>query len=167
MKRFRLLMATAAFALLAACQAPPVPPGSPTAAAALAALPAGTVPTVVVHKRTTCQCCARWIAYLRKSGFKVVVVDDDREDLAAVRRKLGVPDALASCHTATFGSYFIEGHVPADDIVRLITQHPAIRGLAVPGMPAGAPGISTGHEAYQVLELKDDGSTAVFRTHGG
>lgn len=165
MKHFRLLMAAAAFAVLAACHAPPVPQGSPTAAAALAALPAGTAPTVVVHKRATCQCCARWIAYLRKSGFKVVA--DDREDLAAVRHRLGVPDAMASCHTALVDGYFIEGHVPADDIVRLITEHPKIRGLAVPGMPDSAPGMAGGHKAYQVLELKDDGTTGVFQTHGG
>lgn len=151
-----LLIAVANAVLLAACQAPPPPLGSPAAAAALAALPANAMPTVLVHKRATCHCCGRWIEHLRKSGLKVIV--DDREDLAAVRRELGVPEHLASCHTAEVAGYFIEGHVPADNIVRLITQRPKIRGLAVPGMPAGAPGMEGGHDQYDVLEVRVDGS---------
>lgn len=143
-------------ASLAACQMPPPPQGSRMAAATIAALPAGEVPTVRVHKRASCHCCSRWIEHLRKSGLNVVV--DDREDLAAVRRELGVPERLASCHTAKVGDYFVEGHVPADDIARLIVARPNIRGLAVPGMPAGAPGMEGGHENYVVLAVQQDGS---------
>lgn len=146
-------------ASLAACQMPPPPQGSRMAAATITALPVNAVPTVRVHKRATCLCCSRWIEHLRKSGLNVVV--DDRDDLADIRRQLGVPERLASCHTAEVAGYFVEGHVPADDIVRLITQHPKIRGLAVQGMPAGAPGMEGGHDHYDVLEVRVDGSAHV------
>lgn len=152
-------------ASLAACQMPPPPQGSRMAAATIAALPVNAVPTVRVHKRATCLCCSRWIEHLRKSGLNVVV--DDRDDLADIRRQLGVPERLASCHTAEVGGYFVEGHVPADNIVRLIVARPNIRGLAVPGMPAGAPGMEGGHDDYAALAVQQDGSVRSVSSGNG
>jgi hypothetical protein len=90
----------------------------------------------------------------------------------AARKRLGLPESLASCHTAWVGGYVIEGHVPAADIERLLKQKPAAMGLAVPGMPIGSPGMDGSaykgrKDAYQVLLVKRDGSTSVFASYAG
>ena len=90
---------------------------------------------------------------------------DDREDLAPVKQKLGVPRALQSCHTAVVEGYVLEGHVPADLIDRLLRERPAVVGLAVPGMPVGSPGMEAPGQAaerYQVLTFDRNGRTTVF-----
>jgi len=140
------------------------------AAAALAAagwllIPSATADTdVVVYKSPSCGCCGGWVEHLRANGFTVAV--RERDDLTPVKTRLGVPGDLQSCHTAEVGGYVVEGHVPAADIRRLLAERPPARGLAVPGMPAGAPGMEDGgrREAYRVI-LFDDRGNAVFARH--
>lgn len=95
--------------------------------------------TVQVYKSPTCGCCQGWVEHLRESGFAVAVQDVD--DLTAIKRMAGVPEALQACHTALVDGYTIEGHVPATAIERLLRERPEIAGLAAPGMPEGSPGM--------------------------
>jgi hypothetical protein len=107
-------------------------------------------PAMTVHKDPSCGCCLAWAQHLRTAGFTVSVVETDRVDL--VKARLGVPDDLVSCHTAELGGYAIEGHVPAEAIARLLAEVPAATGLAVPGMPVGAPGMGgSPAETYEVV----------------
>lgn len=123
-------------------------------AIALGAVPlsADAAPDVIiVHRDPNCGCCSKWAEHLRGAGFVVKV--EETSDLDAVRARLGVPTALASCHTAEVNGYLIEGHVPAVAVRRLLTERPAAKGLAVPGMPAGSPGMegSGEPEPYTVV----------------
>lgn len=123
-----------------------------------------TQPQVQVWKDPQCGCCQEWVEHLRASGFAVEVHDVGN---TAARKRLGMPEKLGSCHTATVGAYVIEGHVPAGDIQRLLKQRPAALGLAVPGMPIGSPGMDGPvyqgrRDAYQVLLVQRDGGTSVF-----
>lgn len=126
-----------------------------------------SLPLVTVHKLTTCQCCSRWVAYLKQAGFAVKVESEGEDDLASLRRQAGIPEALSACHTAFVGGYVIEGHVPAEDIHRLLAEHPQAKGLVLPGMPVGSPGMEQGndHEPYTVLLLANDGTTRDFAKH--
>ncbi len=119
---------------------------------------------VVVYKSPTCGCCGNWVAHLRANGFTVDV--RERADLTPVKERLGVPARLESCHTAEVGGYVVEGHVPAADIRRLLAERPPARGIAVPGMPAGSPGMEDGgrSEPYQVY-LFGDGRYSVYARH--
>lgn len=123
-------------------------------------------PAIQVYKTRTCGCCAKWVSHLKENGFSPVVTDVP--STAAYREKYGIPGELSSCHTAVVEGYSIEGHVPASDIKRLLRQKPRARGLAVPGMPIGSPGMEgPGRQAYEVLLVKQDGSAAVFQKHPG
>jgi hypothetical protein len=123
--------------------------GLALAAACLPAAASTAIPATV-HKNPWCGCCLAWVAHLERHGFAVTVVDV--EDLAPLKQKLGVPVHLASCHTAEIDGYTIEGHVPAEAIHRLLDERPAVAGLAVPGMPAGSPGMESDMpEAYDVI----------------
>lgn len=123
-------------------------------------------PTVEVWKDPNCGCCREWIAHLEREGFAVVAHDTGN---AAARRRLGMPNRYGSCHTATVGGYVIEGHVPAQDIRRLLAQRPDALGLAVPGMPVGSPGMDGAiyggrRDPYDVLRVMRDGRAEVFRS---
>ena len=120
---------------------------------------------MTVHKSPYCGCCAKWIEHAEKHGFTVKVVQT--EDMAGVKKRLGVPDRLASCHTTQVGGYFIEGHVPAADIKRLLAQKPKAAGIAVPGMPLGSPGMEAGgqRQPYATILVQRDGTTKVFAQH--
>lgn len=119
---------------------------------------------VTVYKNPTCGCCAQWIDHLRQNGFDVEAVDLD--DLRIIKSMSGIRPEQASCHTAQVDGYVIEGHVPADDVRRLLAERPDARGLAVPGMPMGSPGMdSPNPEHYEVLLIGKDGSTQVFAEH--
>lgn len=134
------------------------------AAPALRAAPAATL--VEVWLSPTCGCCGDWVKHLQKSGFatRVQLVDDT----ARARAAAGIPERLGSCHTAKVDGYAIEGHVPADDIRRLLRERPRARGLAAPGMPAASPGMDVPRSPpYDVLLVRDDGSTSVFARHAG
>jgi hypothetical protein len=116
-----------------------------------------------VYKTPTCGCCKKWVEHLEKSGYKVTA--HDVADVAPYKKRYGVPDSLGSCHTAIVTSgYIVEGHVPADVIDKLVAQAPKdIIGLAVPGMPAGSPGMEVGtKEKYDVLAFDKAGKTKVF-----
>ncbi len=121
---------------------------------------------MVVYKSPTCSCCSKWVEHLRKSGFRVEVHDES--EMSLVKTRLGVPEELASCHTAIINGYVIEGHVPADDIKQLLATRPKAKGLAVPGMPAGSPGMEMGTEvdSYNVMLIGDGQAPSVFSHHG-
>ncbi len=118
-----------------------------------------------VYKSPTCGCCTDWIKHLEDNGFEVEVSEVD--NVTPVKIEAGLTPALASCHTAFINDYVIEGHVPADDIKRLLSQAPQARGLSVPGMPAGSPGMEMGDrkDPYQVLLFNANGQTRVFAEH--
>ena len=142
-----------------------VPIAPAVAPAAQDAIAAETL-LVTVYKTPTCGCCRAWVDHLRDSGFRVETVD--RVDLTMVKSANGVPERLASCHTATVGGYVVEGHVPAEDIRRLLRERPAVAGLAVPGMPVGSPGMEvpgTRADRYDVLSFDRAGVTSVFASH--
>jgi hypothetical protein len=117
---------------------------------------------VEVWKSRTCGCCAGWVKHMEASGFEVKT--HDVEDVDPVKRANGVPEPLHSCHTATVGGYVIEGHVPADDVKRLISERPKARGLSVPGMPTDAPGMDMNMgQPYQVILFgTPDGKQSVY-----
>ncbi len=121
---------------------------------------------MTAYKSPWCGCCGGWIAHMREAGWTVEVVE--REDLAPIRARHGIPDRLASCHTAVVGAYAIEGHVPASDVDRLLRERPAAKALSAPGMPAGSPGMeAAGREPYTTVLILNDGSTRVFGRHNG
>ena len=119
---------------------------------------------IEVYKNQYCGCCHEWIKHLEKNGFKVTA--NDVPDTAPVRESLGIPVKLGSCHTAKIGGYAIEGHVPAADIKRLLKEKPKAIGLAVPGMPAGSPGMESANpQPYNTLLVMKDGTTKVWAKH--
>lgn len=123
-------------------------------------------PRITVYKDPSCGCCAKWVAHLRAAGLTPDV--HDRTDMDALKDNLGVPTALRSCHTAVMGKYVIEGHVPAADMQRLLAASPrGIIGIAVPGMPAGSPGMEVPGRAdrYDVIAFASDGTTKLFAHH--
>lgn len=115
---------------------------------------------LTAYRSPTCECCGKWIAHMRTSGFKVNI--RDMPDATEAKRNLGVPAELYSCHTSEVDAYVFEGHVPADLVARVLRERPAIRGLAVPGMPQSAPGMDIGHERYEVLSFTREGNVAVY-----
>jgi hypothetical protein len=120
---------------------------------------------VKVYKPTFCGCCANWVEHLRTAGFEVEVQETD--ELEVVKSELGVPSELESCHTAEVEGYVIEGHVPADVITRLLTERPEVRGIAVPGMPAGSPGMESSDgqtEPFDIVSFDETGQTSVYET---
>ena len=122
-------------------------------------------PTMQVYKTRTCNCCVKWIDHVKARGY--VVTATDVADLVPVKQELGVPRGASSCHTAVVGGYVIEGHVPVDDISRLLAERPKdVLVLAVPGMPIGSPGMEGPNaERYQTLAVKKDGKLEVFAEH--
>ena len=124
------------------------------------------LPTVAVTKDPTCGCCEKWVAHMREAGFTVTVTEGPVNPLKA---RLGVPRDLASCHTALVDGYVVEGHVPADAIKRLLVERPKGTGLAVPGMPAGSPGMEVeGMEpdTYEVVLFGPEGRSSFARYRG-
>jgi len=122
---------------------------------------------IVVYKTEFCGCCHGWVDHLRDNGLEVEVVNVTTT--AATRERLGVPHALGSCHTAKVGDYWVEGHVPADLVQRLIADKPDdIRGIAAPGMPMGSPGMEGPNPVeYDVVAYRADGSTSIYATRQG
>lgn len=137
----------------------------PATGPALPASPAA-LPLLVVHKTPTCGCCGAWVEHMRQAGFTVEVHDAD--NLEPVKRRLGVPYGKGSCHTAEIDGYLVEGHVPAEDVKRLLAQRPQARGLVLPGMPLGSPGMELPDgrsEPYTVELVARDGATTAFARH--
>ncbi len=125
---------------------------------------AAEAPLMTVWKSPWCGCCMHWVKHMEAHGFRVDV--KDVEDLDPVKKLAGIPDNLQSCHTAHVDGYVIEGHVPAADVKRLLNERPAARGLAVPGMPSGSPGMENGeHDPYDVLLIGKDRTTTVYGSY--
>ena len=120
-------------------------------------------PTMTIYMSPTCGCCAKWVDHVKAAGFVTVVHKD--EDMDTVKENLGVPKDLRSCHTAQVDKYLIEGHVPAEDIKKLLAMKPKAAGLAAPGMPASSPGMAVPgepHEPFDILLFQRDGKSEVF-----
>lgn len=111
-----------------------------------------------------CSCCGEWAKYMQKKGFMVRVHNVTSDRLARVKKEAGVAEKYASCHTAKVGGYVVEGHVPAEDVKRLLAEKPNALGISVPGMPIGSPGMEQGDtkEPYDVLLLRKDGTAEVY-----
>ena len=137
------------------------------AAATFTAMPrsyAETLPMVTVRKDPTCACCTGWADHVRAAGFPVTIVE--ATDLKSIKARLGVSDDLAGCHTAEVGPYVLEGHVPASAIKWLLREQPKATGLAVPGMPAGSPGMGGTPEVYEVTLFKPSERLSFGRYQG-
>lgn len=141
--------------LISACQAQS-PDDNAEAGAMLASH------AMTVYHDPNCGCCGKWVEHMRANDFLVEAIPT--ADMNWVKLDLGVPRNLPSCHTAVVGDYVIEGHVPAEDVLRLLTEQPDARGLSVPGMPLGSPGMEADGRrmAYDVIRFDDDGNTSVF-----
>ncbi|OLD57098.1 MAG: metal-binding protein [Acidobacteria bacterium 13_1_40CM_2_56_5] len=125
-------------------------------------------PSITVYKDPFCSCCALWVKHLEANGFVVTV--REVENVAEYKDKYGVPSTVRSCHTAVVDGYTIEGHVPAAEIQRLLKERPQAKGLAVPGMPVGSPGMEvagTPNQKYSVLLFRATGETSVYRDYAG
>mgnify|MGYP002785392978 FL=1 len=120
-------------------------------------------PAVTVYKSATCGCCSKWVEHMKANGYTVTALDVD--DIEVPMKTYGVPASAASCHTAVVGGYVVEGHVPADAVTRMLREKPAIRGIAVPGMPTGSPGMEVpGYPAakYDIVSFDKLGKTALY-----
>ncbi|MFN6485886.1 MULTISPECIES: DUF411 domain-containing protein [unclassified Nostoc] len=124
-----------------------------------------TVLNATVYHSPDCNCCGGWIDHLKAQGFKIT--DFSTTDIETVKQKYNVPDNLSSCHTAIVNGYVIEGHVPADDIKRLLQEKPNVVGLSVPQMPVGTPGMEMGNrkDPFSVLSFDRNDSVAVFNKY--
>lgn len=145
MKFFKVMWIGAAFVMMAAFQS-------------------ADATEVKVYKSPWCGCCTAWSEHMRESGFTVTEVK--REDMDTIKRELGVPERLESCHTAMIEGYIVEGHVPADDVKRLLAEKPKAKGLSAPGMPMGSPGMDQGDQKdrYNVVIFGDEGMK-IFARH--
>ncbi|TQI73741.1 hypothetical protein FHT98_1478 [Bosea sp. AK1] len=133
----------------------------------LPAVAAEALPKMTVTRDPNCGCCGNWVAHVRTAGFPVEVIEV--ADVAPLKTRLGVPDALASCHTAEIGGYVVEGHVPAEAIKRLLAERPKATGLAVAGMPVGSPGMEVHGQApdgYEVV-IFSAGRQNIFARYRG
>ena len=120
----------------------------------------------VFYRSPGCGCCHLWTERMAEAGLPVLMEDSD--DLAGLSQRLGIPAGLEGCHVGEIEGYVVSGHVPPEDIRRLLSERPEARGLVVPGMPIGSPGMEMGDrvDRYDVLLLARDGTTSVFATHG-
>lgn len=127
---------------------------------------AANLPEATVYRDPACTCCGGWMKHMESMGFKVKNVPT--ADMMAFKQKQGVTDDLASCHTAIIDGYVVEGHVPSDDVKRLLAEKPNnIKGIAVPGMPVGTPGMEMGNkkDSYSVVAFDKQGQTKVFKQY--
>ena len=124
---------------------------------------------IEVFKTNGCGCCLAWMEHLEENDFSPTGEDMFAALLVRFKLDKGVPQRMVSCHTALVGDFVVEGHVPADDIRRLMEERPDAVGLAVPGMPLGSPGMDQGkrREAYDVFLIRNDGSTDIFNSYQG
>ena len=149
----RILLVATAFAVLV------------SGATVVALLAQETDPVVEVYKSPTCGCCSVWVTHLEEHGFSVKT--NDVRSMGGVKQEAGVPRGVYSCHTAFVDGYVVEGHVPAEDIQRLLDERPAVAGIGVGGMPIGSPGMEGPNpQPYDVLAFDEDGNLSHFASHG-
>jgi len=123
-----------------------------------------SLPEITVYKTPSCGCCGKWVTHLESNGFKVNAIN--QSDLSSIKQQLGIAPNLQACHTAKVGNYFVEGHVPATDIKKMLATKPHIQGITVPGMPMGSPGMEGARkDNYDVLAINKDTSVTVFNSH--
>ncbi len=120
--------------------------------------------TITVWKSPDCGCCTEWVSYMRRKGYRVDV--NNIANTEPTKEALGIPEALYSCHTSRIDGYIIEGHVPAGAIAKLLAERPALRGIALPGMQAGSPGMDGSPGIYRVVGFTSDGHTSHFADFG-
>jgi hypothetical protein len=122
---------------------------------------------IVVYRSPTCICCGKWLEHLKKNNFNVKDIITD--NVLAIKNKYGISEAMASCHTAIVDSYVIEGHVPANDIMKLLKTKPKIVGIAVPGMPNETPGMEMGNskDSYNVMSFDKENRYEIFNSYEG
>jgi hypothetical protein len=156
-----ILLAAAGIAFYAYAQ--------PDASTSTAATPTATSVSIddaemTVYSSPTCGCCAEWVTHLEENGFTVEHIKTDQ--IGAKKQELGIPRSLSSCHTGVIGDYVVEGHVPAEQVKRLLAESPDVNGLSVPGMPIGSPGMERGNtrEPYDVIAFRD-GQAGVFASY--
>ncbi len=121
---------------------------------------------ITVYKSPTCGCCGGWIEYVESHGYRVRV--EQITDVTTIKNRYQIPAELQSCHTSLVGGYVVEGHVPVEALAQLLAERPSVKGIAVPGMPIGAPGMEqpgVAAEPYDVLTFDEMGNTAVFSSH--
>ena len=119
---------------------------------------------IVMYKNAGCQCCDMWAEYMENNGYKVSVKEVN--NMAEIKKEKGVPDNMASCHTTTIDGYTIEGHIPIEDINRLLTEKPDVVGITAPGMPSSAPGMNTKlNDPYSVFVFDSAGNSTLFASH--
>ena len=120
---------------------------------------------IVVYKNPECGCCTKWVKYLQDNNYNVTI--EHTRDVLAMKKRLGVPEKLAACHTAVIDGYVVEGHITHRDIKRLLLFRPDIKGIAVPGMPVGTPGMERGStvQPYNVMSFDEQGNMEVFVEH--
>jgi hypothetical protein len=126
---------------------------------------ASPLPPIVVWKDPDCGCCERWVQHMRKAGFSVTVRAS--ASMAAIKEARGVPNGIEACHTAVVDGYVVEGHVPAHDVMRLLGERPTAKGLAVPGMPASAPGMDQPGQPYTVMLFGAPSGDRPYAQHTG
>lgn len=122
--------------------------------------------TVTMYKNPGCQCCTAWAQHLEANGFEVT--EEPTPKLEAIKMQHDVPNDMGSCHTAIIGDYVVEGHVPVEDIKNLLAEKPDAKGIAVPGMPIGSPGMETpgrNPEPYKVYLFQPDGAREIYSQH--
>ncbi|MCC7415633.1 MAG: DUF411 domain-containing protein [Acidobacteria bacterium] len=161
MRRFTAASAALGI-LLVSGQVALVGQGARAAAQTAPGAPAKAPTAMTVVRDPGCGCCLDWVAYLKREGFSVTVVDS-----ATRQRDSKVPPQARSCHTGSIGGYLVEGHVPAGDIRKLLAERPAIVGIAAPGMPMGSPGMEQGGrvDPYDVVAFDKTGRLTVFSPH--
>lgn len=122
-------------------------------------------PEINVYRHPSCSCCGGWIDHLATQGFQPTSIATS--NMETLKQQYGVPEGLASCHTAVIDKYVIEGHVPAEDIKRLLVERPNVTGIAVPGMPIGTPGMENGDrkDSFTVFSFDKQGKTAAFNRY--
>ncbi len=173
---FQGLVLAGSVLLVSACNATPAAPaatvvvdavaGSAVAAAQVQAPAASALPVVKVHKDPNCGCCGGWAEHMQAAGFPVQI--HDTADMAAVKQRLGIGDGMMSCHTSEIDGYVVEGHVPVEAIRKLLAERPKARGLVLPGMPIGSPGMESPdgyRQPFTVSLLGEDGSLSAFSRH--
>jgi predicted ribosomally synthesized peptide with SipW-like signal peptide len=120
---------------------------------------------LTVYRSPTCGCCGEWVKHMERHGFRVK--DIQTQDMDAIKAEYGVPQDMASCHTAMIDGYVLEGHIPADDVKALLTEKPDVAGITVPGMPLGSPGMEAGDKKqdFMVMAFDDEGDVEIFQEH--